>query len=86
MAQVYVDSTAMEDWKSQMEKINNDCVASIEEIEAAIKSLTSSFQGSYADSYTDSFSSFTNKVKESHQAMSDFSGFLNTIVNIMNGQ
>ncbi len=86
MAQVYVDSSAMEDWKSQMEKINTDCIAAIEEIESSIKSLNSIFQGSYADSYTESFSSFTNKVKESHQAMSDFSGFLNTIVNVMNGQ
>lgn len=86
MAEVYVDTSALSDWKAQMETINRDCVTSIEEIENSVKSLNSSFQGSYAESYEESFSSFTNVVKQSHEAMSDFNGFLDSIVNVMNKQ
>lgn len=86
MATVYVDSNAMNDWKTQMNSINQECVTSIEKIESYIEELNSSFQGSYADLYDDSFSSFTKEVKNSHEAMKDFSGFLDAIVNVMNGQ
>lgn len=86
MAEVYVDTNAMSEWQSKMESINNNCISSIEEIESSIRSLNSSLQGSYADSYEESFSSFTKTVKQSHEAMSDFSGFLDSIVNVMNKQ
>jgi hypothetical protein len=36
MSKVYVDPTVMSEWKTQMEKINKDCISSIEEINTAI--------------------------------------------------
>jgi len=80
---VYVDTSAMTAWETKMKSINDDCVSDIEKIVSSIESLNSYFQGAYAESYEESFGNFTDKVKASHQALADFSGFLDTISEYM---
>ena len=58
MAKVYVDPTVMLEWKTQMDKINKDCISSIDEINSAITKLNDSFQGDYATEYEESFGEF----------------------------
>ena len=86
MAQVYVDPTAMSEWKTQMEKINKDCISSIEEINTAIGNLNDSFQGDYASKYEESFSEFTKQVKASHESLRNVETFLDTVVSVMENQ
>lgn len=86
MAQVYVDPTAMIEWKTQMETINKDCISSIEEIDSAITKLNDSFQGDYADKYEESFGAFTKKVKSTHESLRNVESFLDTIVTVMENQ
>lgn len=86
MSKVYVDPSAMGEWKTQMEKINKDCISSIEEINTAITKLNDSFQGDYATKYEESFGEFTKKVKSTHESLRNVESFLDTIVNVMENQ
>lgn len=86
MGQVYVEDTAMADWKTRMQTINANCISSIEKIDTNINNLNSSFQGSYASMYEESFGGFTTSVKASHESLKDFSEFLDTVVNVMKNQ
>ncbi len=86
MAQVYVDPTVMSEWKTQMDKINKDCISSIEEINTAITKLNDSLQGDYADKYEESFGSFTKKVKSTHESLRNVETFLDTVVSVMESQ
>lgn len=86
MAQVYVDPTVMSEWKTNMEKINKDCISSIDEINTAIAKLNDSFQGDYASEYEESFGQFTKKVKSSHESLRNVESFLDTIVSVMENQ
>lgn len=86
MAKVYVDPTAMAEWKTQMEKINKDCISSIDEITTAIGNLNESFQGDYASKYEESFGQFTKQVKSSHESLRNVETFLDTVVNVMENQ
>ena len=86
MAKVYVDPAAMSEWKTQMDKINKNCISSIEEIDSAIAKLNDSFQGDYATQYEESFGEFTKKVKSTHESLRNVESFLDTIVNVMQNQ
>ena len=86
MSKVYVDPSAMGEWKTQMEKINKDCISSIEEINTAITKLNDSFQGDYATKYEESFGEFTKNVKSTHESLRNVESFLDTIVTVMENQ
>lgn len=86
MADVYVETEAMASWKTEMEKINKDCIENIENIVTSMNSLNSSFQGDYADKFEQAFGQYSNKVKNSHVSMRDIENFLDTIVEVMKNQ
>lgn len=86
MAKVYVDPAVIGEWKIQMEKINKDCISSIEEINTAIAKLNDSFQGDYATKFEESFGEFTKKVKSSHESLRNIESFLDTVVTVMENQ
>lgn len=86
MSKVYVDPTVMSDWKEQMEKINKDCISSLDSIDSAITELNECFQGDYASKYEESFGQFTKKVKESHESLRNVETFLDTVVSVMQNQ
>ncbi len=83
MASAYVEETAMADWKSQMDRINNECIDEIGRIESAVAKLPDSFKGDYAEKYDEAFGNYSNAVKASHEAMKQFDQFLDTIVAVM---
>ncbi|HAB67447.1 MAG TPA: hypothetical protein DCE23_08780 [Firmicutes bacterium] len=86
MGKVLVDSSAMEMWRTKMQSVNSNCVDDIEKIENVIRSLNDSFQGDYESAFAESFTNYCNIIKESHNNMKDFSGFLDKIYEIMNNQ
>lgn len=86
MAEVYVDTEAMASWKTEMEKINKDCIENIENIVKSMNGLNAVFQGDYADKFEQVFGQYSNKVKNSHESMRDIEKFLDTIVEVMKNQ
>ena len=84
--QVYVETEAMASWKTEMEKINKNCIDNIDSIVSSMNSLSSSFQGAFADKYDISFENYTKKVKAGHESMRDIESFLDTIVEVMKNQ
>lgn len=86
MAEVYVDTEAMSSWKTDMEKINKDCIENIENIVKSMNGLNAVFQGDYADKFEQVFGQYSNKVKNSHESMRDIEKFLDTIVEVMKNQ
>lgn len=83
MAKVYVETEAMASWKTEMEKINKDCIDNIDKIVQSMNSLNASFQGDFADKYEEAFGNYSKKVKSSHESMRDIEKFLDTIVEVM---
>ncbi len=86
MAEVYVDTSAMADWKTNMSKINSDCIDSLNDISDSMSEFRSAFQGAYADQFDDSFVDFIRKIKSSHESMKDLENFINIIVETMEKQ
>lgn len=86
MGQVYVESTSMETWRARMQSVNSNCISDIDNIKSTISSLNDSFQGDYETAFSDSFNKFCDIIKESHNNMKDFSGFLDKIYEVMNNQ
>ncbi len=86
MGKAYVETEAMASWKTEMEKINKDCIENIDNIVKSMNNLNASFQGDYADKYEQAFGQYSNKVKNSHESMRDIENFLDTIVEVMKNQ
>ena len=76
----YVESEALKSWESQMKSINEQCLADIDTISKQVDSLKDGFKGDYSDSYTEAFNELLSSIKTSHEALSNFSSFLNTVV------
>ena len=76
----YVKSDALKSWESSMKSINEQCLTDIATIVKQIDSLKDGFKGDYSDSYTEAFNELLSSIKTSHEALSNFSGFLNTVV------
>lgn len=86
MASAYIKTEAMASWKTEMDKINKDCVDNIDNIIKSMNTLNTSFQGEYADKYEQVFGQYSNKVKSSHESMRNLETFLDKIVEVMNNQ
>lgn len=86
MGKVYVDSSAMEVWRTKMQSVNSNCIDDINKIRGIIKSLPDSFQGNYEEAFSESFNKFCDIIEESHTNMKDFSGFLDKIYEVMSNQ
>ena len=86
MAKVYLEPSALAEWKTNMDSINKDCIAAIENIDTAIKNLNNSFQGDYSTKYQESFGEFTKKVKSSHESLRNVESFLDKIVTVIENQ
>ena len=86
MGKVLVSSEAMSTWRTQMEKVNSDCITDIENITSIINRLNESFTGDYETAFSESFHKFCKSVKESHTNMKDFSAFLDKIYEVMSNQ
>ena len=86
MSKVYVETDAMASWKTEMEKINKNCIDNIDAIVSSMNGLNASFQGDYASKYEEAFGQYANKVKSSHESMRDIEKFLDTVVEVMKNQ
>lgn len=76
----YIKSEALKSWESSMKSINDQCLGDIDTISKQVDSLKDGFKGDYSDSYTEAFTELLSSIKTSHEALANFSGFLNTVV------
>lgn len=86
MTNVYVEPSAMQEWKTSMKNINTECITSIDNVDKYIKQLESNFKGDFPTSYIDSFENFAKSVRNSHDSMSNLESFLDTVVEVMENQ
>ena len=76
----YIKSESLKRWESQMKGINEKCLGNISTISTQVDSLPDGFKGDYSDKYTEAFNELLSSIKTSHEALSNFSSFLNTVV------
>lgn len=83
---VYVDFSALTGWKTQMEKINNSAVDTLDSFVNTVEDLKSSWCGNSADSFLNASSSLINKAKSYHNEMKNTENFLIKVINTMDKQ
>ena len=84
---IFVDSEAMQTWKSEMHDINTACAEEVGKINGFISTLTSSyFKGDYAEDFSESINKFATTVQKAHTDMASVEDFLSAIVEQMNGE
>ena len=83
MGTVIVDSSALLGWEQEMKSINDECADNIKTIKTAMDSLEGCFQGTYSEAFVSAFTSFSEAIQTSHKNLSEFSKFLDSIVDFM---
>lgn len=83
---VYVDFSALTDWKNQMEKINGLAVDTLDSFVTTVEDLKSSWCGNSADSFLSASNSLINKAKSYHNEMKNTENFLINVINTMDKQ
>ena len=83
---VYVDFSALSDWKTQMEKINGSAVDTLDSFVTAVEDLKSSWCGNSAESFFNASSGLINKAKGYHNEMKNTENFLINVINTMDKQ
>ena len=83
---VYVDFSALNDWKSQMDKINGSALDTLDSFMSSVEDLKGSWCGNSADSFLNSSKTMLNKAKNYHTEMRSVENFLTTVINTMDNQ
>ena len=83
---VYVDFIALNEWKSQMDKINVSALDTLDSFMSSVEDLKGSWCGNSADSFLNSSKMMLNKAKSYHTEMRNVENFLTTVINTMDNQ
>jgi uncharacterized protein YukE len=83
---VYVDFAALNEWKSQMDKINVSALDTLDSFMSSVEELKGSWCGNSADSFLNSSKMMLNKAKSYHTEMRNVENFLTTVINTMDNQ
>ena len=83
---VYVDFSALSDWRSQMDKINSSALDTLDSFITTMGDLKDSWCGNSADSFLTSSEGLINKAKSYHNEMKNTENFLITVINTMDKQ
>jgi uncharacterized protein YukE len=83
---VYVDFATLNEWKSQMDKINASALDTLDSFMSSVEDLKSSWCGNSADSFLNSSKMMLNKAKNYHTEMRNIENFLTTVINTMDNQ
>jgi uncharacterized protein YukE len=83
---VYVDFAALNEWKSQMDKINASALDTLDSFMSSVEELKGSWCGNSADSFLNSSKLMLNKAKNYHNEMRNVENFLTTVINTMDNQ
>ena len=83
---VYVDFATLNEWKSQMDKINASALDTLDSFISSVEDLKGSWCGNSADSFLNSSKTMLNKAKNYHTEMRSVENFLTTVINTMDNQ
>ena len=83
---VYVDFSALNEWKIEMEKINNSALDTLDSFMSTVEELKNSWCGNSAEGFLDSTGSMLKKAKSYHAEMKSVENFLTNVVNTMDKQ
>ncbi len=83
---VYVDFSALNEWRVQMDKINASALDTLDSFMSSVEELKSSWCGNSADSFLNSSKNMLNKAKSYHTEMKSIENFLTKVINTMDKQ
>ncbi len=80
---VYIESSALEEWSTELTSVNGELMNNLKAFMETAKSLEKSWAGVSASSFLLQNASFIKKAEECHEKMSDVNSFLLTVVETM---
>lgn len=83
---VYVEFSALNEWKVQLEKINDSALNTLNTFASTVENLKSSWCGNSADGFLNSTKNMIQKAKSYHTDMKNVENFLNKVIDTMDKQ
>lgn len=80
-ASVYVDTSALEGWSSQMANINSQAVDILNSFRTSVESIGDSWVGDSATGFLNANENLMNNAVKYHNEMANVEKFLITVVN-----
>ena len=80
---VYIDSSALEEWSTELTSVNNELMNNLNAFLETAKSLENSWAGIAASSFLEQNASFIKKAEDCHEKMSDVNSFLLAVIETM---
>lgn len=80
-ASVYVDTSALEGWSSQMANINSQAVDILNSFRSSVESIGDSWVGDSATGFLNTNENLMNNAVKYHNEMANVEKFLITVVN-----
>ena len=80
-ASVYVDTSALEGWSSQMANINSQAVDILNSFRSSVESIGDSWIGDSATGFLNANENLMNNAVKYHNEMANVEKFLITVVN-----
>lgn len=80
-ASVYVDTSALEGWSSQMANINSQAVDILNSFRSSVESIGDSWVGDSATGFLNANENLMNNAVKYHNEMANVEKFLITVVN-----
>lgn len=80
-ASVYVDTSALEGWSSQMANINSQAVDILNTFRSSVESIGDSWVGDSATGFLNANENLMNNAVKYHNEMANVEKFLITVVN-----
>jgi uncharacterized protein YukE len=83
---VYVDFSALNEWRNQMDNINSSAMDTLDSFMSTVEDLKDSWAGNSAESFLTSATGVINKAKGYHTEMGNTENFLITVIDTMDKQ
>ncbi len=83
---VYVDFSALNDWRNQMDRINSSALDTLANFENTLEELKNSWCGNSATGFMNSSKGLMNKAKGYHNEMKNVEQFLLNVIKTMDNQ
>ena len=83
---VFVDVSAMNSWKSKVEKISVDGTRILKELMGLAESLNDSWQGTSANSFIENYCTFAKDAISTYSNVSNFGDLLQIVVQTMESE
>ncbi len=83
---VYVDFSALNEWRNEMDRINGDALSTLDSFESTIGELNNYWSGNSASGFLSSSKNLVNKARSYHNDMCNVEDFLIKVIETMDNQ